>query len=61
MGTEVTKQKAMKSELIRLDADLPFTLRMLFLLDLLIYITIYIFIIADTFLISFTCIAVVRQ
>lgn len=58
---EVTKQKAMKSELIRLDADLPFTLRMLFILDLLIYITIYIFIIADTFLISFTCIAVVRQ
>lgn len=51
----------MKSELIRLDADLPFTLRMLFILDLLIYITIYIFIIADTFLISFTCIAVVRQ
>lgn len=58
---EVTKQKAMKSELIRLDADLLFTLRMLFILDLLIYITIYIFIIADTFLISFTCITVVRQ
>lgn len=29
---------------------------MLFILDLLVYITIYIFIIADTFLISFTCI-----
>lgn len=40
----------------RLDVVLPFTLRMLFILDLLIYITIYIFIIADTFLISFTCI-----
>lgn len=42
--------------LVRLDAVLPFTLRMLFILDLLVYITIYIFIIADTFLISFTCI-----